>query len=65
MTACGTSAQVAEVTTEVNNEFFYIFYYGFFFCMITKVSLEYRLIAMAIVLAGGLAGLGSEIGGKK
>lgn len=34
-------------------------------CMATGVSIEYRFIAMAIVFAGGLAGLGSELGGKK
>lgn len=36
-----------------------------FCCMATGVPIEYRFIAMAIVFAGGLAGLGSEIGGKK
>ena len=28
------------------------------FCMATNVPLEYRLIAIAIILAGGIAGLG-------
>ena len=34
-------------------------------CMATGVPLEYRFIGMTIIFAGGLAGLGSEIGGKK
>lgn len=31
-----------------------------FFCMATGIPLEYRFIAFAIIVAGGLAGIGRD-----